>query len=65
MDLEELKKKLKEQLEKGQTVENLIDYVLCDFTMMNIIITKYHGVFSNVKRNTQKRLVKEFINELM
>lgn len=65
MEIIELTKKLSNELEKGQTVDGLIDYILCDFTMTNTIITKYHGVFNNIRRSTQKRLIKQFIDEVV
>lgn len=65
MDLYELKDKLSAELKKGQTIENLADYVLSDFVMTNSIITKHFGEFKSIRRNTQKRLIKEFISELV
>ncbi len=64
MDFFELRDKLKDELKGGQTIENLVEYVLCDYMMTTAIITKYFAKSINIRKQTQRRLIKEFIEEL-
>ena len=65
MDLSELNTMLIAELEKGQTVENLVEYVLDDVNRTSAIITKHYGKSINTMRPTQKRLVREYIKTLI
>ncbi|WP_428024439.1 hypothetical protein [Arcobacter sp.] len=64
MDLFELKNKLRIELDNGQTIENLVEYVICDFDKTNTIITKHYAQSINIRHSTKKRLIREFILEL-
>ena len=64
MDLFELNEKLLSELKNGQTVENLVEYILCDFNMTSAIVTKYYAKSINTSRSTQKRLVREYVQRL-
>ncbi|PHR72109.1 MAG: hypothetical protein COA66_07865 [Arcobacter sp.] len=64
MDLLDLNARLRAELEKGQLASNLVDYILNDFTMTRAIVTKHYGRYGNIGKQTQKRLVREYIEEL-
>ncbi|WP_421715817.1 hypothetical protein [Arcobacter arenosus] len=65
MDIFELKEKLQSELEKGQTIENLVEYVMCDFNSVQTIITKHYAKsMSSTRTTTQRRLVREYIQDL-